>query len=105
MLNLFRLLAAAGIAYLSLAVPASAHHRSGHYAGQHHYHYRAAKVHHGGKPHLGYWRRGPAKGYGFGFSTYRGDPFGDDDYYDGDRCYYVNHENFCMPNHIFNGFD
>lgn len=66
---------------------------------------RAAKVHYGGKPGLGYWRRGPEKGYGFGFSSYKGDPFGSDDYWDGDKCYYARHSNYCVKNRIFNGFD
>lgn len=66
--------------------------------------HRAVKVRYGGKKHLGYWRKGPKTGYGFRFSSYRGDPFGSDDYWDGGRCYYVNHQNFCVKNRIFNGF-
>jgi hypothetical protein len=69
------------------------------------HHLNAEKVRFGGKPGLGYWRRGPATGYGFAFSSYRRDPFGSDDYYDGDRCYYLHHKNFCVANKIFNGFD
>jgi hypothetical protein len=55
----------------------------------------AAWVRYGGRPGLGYWRPGPASGYGFGFSTYKGDPFGSDDYWDGGRCYYRLHHDFC----------
>ncbi len=95
--------ASIGFAWVaSAATPASAH-REQVYAK--HQHYRAAKLRYGGHPHLGYWRPGPARGPRFGFSTYRGDPFGADDYYDGDRCYYVKGSNYCNANHIFNGFD
>jgi len=45
--------------------------------------------------HRGYSRRGPPYGYRFGFSTYAGDPFYSDDYYDGGRCYYLHHRDFC----------
>lgn len=45
--------------------------------------------------HRGYSRRGPPYGYRFGFSTYAGDPFYSDDYYDGGRCYYLHHHDFC----------
>lgn len=62
------------------------------------------KIHYGGAPGLGYWRRGPEKGYGFGFSSYRGDPFGHDDYYDGHGCYYLRGHDFCAKNKIFTGF-
>lgn len=65
----------------------------------------AARVRFGGKKGLGYWRPGPKTGYGFAFSSYRKDPFGSDDYWDGGRCYYLHHKNFCMPNKIFNGFE
>ncbi|MEQ1719233.1 MAG: hypothetical protein ABL907_25150 [Hyphomicrobium sp.] len=67
-------------------------------------HGKAGKIHYGGKPHLGYWRKGPRRGYGFGFSSYKGDPFGADDYFDGDRCHYRRGQNFCVKNRIFNGF-
>lgn len=80
------------------AVPQAAAH---HYEKKHH---SAKKVHYGGKPGLGYWRHGPAMGYGFAFSSYRGDPFGSDDYYDGDRCYYDHHRDFCLKTKIFTGF-
>jgi len=44
---------------------------------------------------LGYHRAGPPHGYRFGFATYAGDPFARDDYYDGRRCYYLHHRDFC----------
>ena len=93
------------------ATPASAHHKrhgskrivylSAAYVPPHAH---ANKVHYGGKPGLGYWRRGPEKAYGFRFSSYKGDPFGSDDYYDGDRCYYDHHRDFCLKSKIFTGF-
>lgn len=90
---------------VAIAAPAGARYpaRVRHYDND--FHYRAAKIHLGGRHQLGHWRPGPARGVAFGFSTYRGDPFGGDDYYDGHRCYYVHHQNYCMRNHIFNGFD
>jgi len=45
--------------------------------------------------HLGYHRYGPPYGPHFGFYTYAGDPFARDDYYDGRRCYYLHHHDFC----------
>jgi hypothetical protein len=45
--------------------------------------------------HLGYHRYGPPYGPHFGFYTYAGDPFARDDYYDGRRCYYLHHRDFC----------
>ncbi|MCB1484815.1 MAG: hypothetical protein AB7S74_13840 [Hyphomicrobium sp.] len=98
MMKRFALLALAGcgLAGIVASAPAEAHHYQKHG--------KAAPVHYGGKPGLGYWRRGPAKGYGFGFSSYKGDPFGGDDYWDGDKCYYVHHKNFCVKNRIFTGF-
>jgi len=45
---------------------------------------------------LGYHRNGPAHGPGFGFATYRGDPFYSDDYYDGRGCYYLHHRYVCL---------
>lgn len=95
------LLAVAGITLA--AVPAEAHGR--HHHGKHHTHHHANAVHYGGAPGLGYWRKGPKQGYGFGFSSYKGDPFGSDDYYDGDRCFYVRHQDHCVKNKIFSGFD
>lgn len=93
----------AAAAFVVVSSPALAHtthhHKSGHAKKQH-----AAKVRYGGKPGRGYWRPGPEKGYGFRFATYKGDPFGSDDYFDGDRCHYDHHQNFCIPNKIFNGF-
>lgn len=94
-------IALAGVAILALSVPADAH-RAHHHKG--HAQKHASKVHYGGKPGLGYWRRGPERGYGFRFSSYKADPFGADDYYDGDRCYYQKGRNFCAANRIFNGF-
>jgi len=44
---------------------------------------------------LGYHRYGPPYGPRFGFYTYAGDPFARDDYYDGRRCYYLHHRDFC----------
>ena len=93
-----------------------AHNNHGHHNGAHHFkivydtaaytlpHAHAEKVHYGGKPGLGYWRRGPAHGYGFGFSSYKGDPFGSDDYSDGQGCFYLHHKNYCVKNRIFTGF-
>lgn len=95
----FLALAAAAVFLASLPSPADAGHR-----GARHHHPHVGKVHYGGRRHLGYWRRGPARGYGFGFSSYRGDPFGSDDYFDGGRCYYVHHRDHCVKNRIFNGF-
>lgn len=64
------------------------------------------KVHYGLRhhPHLGYWRRGPEQGYGFRFSSYKGDPFGSDDYYDGDRCHYLHHRDYCLKFDVPLGF-
>ncbi len=60
----------------------------------------SAEAHHWHRHHdngfrLGYHRAGPAHGYRFGFATYAGDPFARDDYYDGRRCYYLHHQDFC----------
>lgn len=79
MLNFVRV---AGIA-LGLAALAPA-------AEAHHWHHR-----HDGYFRLGYHRAGPPHGYRFGFWTYAGDPFARDDYYDGHRCYYLHHRDFC----------
>lgn len=94
MMKFAALLASALVLALS-PMPAEAHHttKKG----------KAAKVRYGGKPGLGYWRPGPKRGYGFRFSSYKGDPFSSDDYYDGDRCYYVHHTNYCVKNRIFMG--
>jgi hypothetical protein len=66
------------------------------------HHYRHAhKAHgkiyhkHSAYRHKGYSRHGPRYGYRFGFSTYAGDPFYSDDYFDGRRCYYLHHRDFC----------
>ena len=45
------------------------------------------------------------QGRGFGFWSYKGDPFGSDDYYDGNRCFYVRHHDYCVKNNIFSGFN
>ena len=92
--------AAATLLFPVAAAQANHHTTHHHHAARH----AAEKVHYGGKPHLGYWRRGPEIGYGFGFSSYRGDPFGSDDYYDGGLCHYLKHQDFCYPNPIFTGF-
>ena len=79
-----------GLAILAFVPAASAHQvtvaKHGH----------AAKIRHGGDGHHGYWRPGPKTEYGFGFATYRGDPFGKDDYYDRSGCYYLHHKDFCL---------
>lgn len=98
----FAVLSATALAVVAVMPEAQAHRAHHHHTA---HHQKAAKVHFGGKPGLGYWRRGPETGYGFAFSSYRKDPFGGDDYYDGDRCYYVHHKNFCVANKIFNGFE
>ena len=97
------LTAGAAVLWAAALTPASAHRKASYHGN--HSHHRAAKVRYGGRAHRGYWRPGPVAGRGFGFSTYRGDPFGGDDYYDGNRCYYVHHKSFCVANHLFNGFD
>lgn len=63
-------------------------HAAKHY--KHHKHYR-----HRSYVHRVYGRPGPLYGYRFGFSTYPGDPFYSDDYFDGRRCYYLHHRDFC----------
>lgn len=79
MLNFLRV---AGIALgLATLVPTA----EAHYWHHHHDHYFK----------LGYHRAGPPYGYRFGFATYAGDPFARDDYYDGGRCYYLHHRDFC----------
>lgn len=97
--------AAAVLVFAGQAPVAQAHVK--HSVETYHKHYKAAKVRYGGRKNLGYWRPGPERGPRFGFSSYRGDPFGDDDYYEGrgGRCYYVHHSNYCVANHIFTGFD
>lgn len=92
-----------------LVAPAMAHkkaHRQHHHvSGQHggKSAHRPARVRYSGRGGVGYWRPGPETGYGFGFSSYKGDPFGNDDYYDGGRCYYQKHHDFCVANKIFDG--
>lgn len=58
--------------------------------------HHAAHLRYGPAP-LGVWRPGPKRGYGFAFSTYRGDPFAKDDYWDGRECFYLHHRDFCRP--------
>ncbi|WP_051112028.1 hypothetical protein [Hyphomicrobium denitrificans] len=62
-----------------------------------HSHKAHVKTHHKHNAYLhkGYSRPGPLYGYRFGFSTYAGDPFYSDDYFDGRRCYYLHHQDFC----------
>ena len=90
----------AAAALAAASAPAAAHHQkfSG---GKHH---KAHAVHYGGKHGLGYWRKGPETGYGYRFSSYKGDPFGADDYYDGGQCHYLHKRNFCYTTREFNGF-
>jgi len=51
-----------------------------------------------------YSRPGPPSGYKFGWATYRGDPSASDDYFDGHRCYYLHHRDFCVSRHWRGGF-
>jgi hypothetical protein len=69
-----------------------------------HHKHHANKVHYSGKHGVGYYRRGPRSGYGFGFSSYKGDPFGADDYFDGYKCHYVHHRDYCDHRQEFTGF-
>lgn len=89
----------AALSAFAFAPSAEAHH------GKHHHHHKVGKVHYGGKKGVGYWRKGPEQGRGFGFWSYKGDPFGSDDYYDGNRCFYVRHHDYCVKNNIFSGFN
>lgn len=93
-------------------VTAAAHsryHHHKHHKHAHHHHYAphhgkvAARLRYGGAPGLGWWRPGPESGKGFRFATYKGDPFGRDDYYDGDRCYYRKSLDFCVSKRIIDG--
>jgi hypothetical protein len=59
-----------------------------------HYRHRNHDRHHS-YVHRIYGRPGPLYGYRFGFSTYPGDPFYSDDYFDGRSCYYLHHRDFC----------
>lgn len=70
-----------------------------------HAHKRTSRLRYGGAPGLGVWRKGPLRGRGFAFSSYKGDPFGHDDYYDGDRCFYVHGRDFCNKRRIWTGFN
>lgn len=88
----------AALAWLASSANASAaHHQHAHHSYKHHSHKAHVAHHH--KPvaqkRKGYSRRGPLYGYGFGFSTYAGDPFYKDDYFDGRRCYYLHRQDFC----------
>jgi hypothetical protein len=80
---------------LLAALPVAAQAKHSHRSGEHH-HPHAAHLRYGPKP-LGYWRPGPERGHGFAFSTYRHDPFGTDDYWDGRGCFYLHHRDFCRP--------
>jgi hypothetical protein len=71
---------------------------------KHHAHHHAAKIHYSGKHGVGYYRKGPRSGYGFSFSSYKGDPFGADDYFDGYKCHYVHHRDYCDRRQEFTGF-
>lgn len=93
---------AVAAAVMIVAPDAEAHRDKSHV---HYKKHRIGKVHYGGKPGLGYWRKGPEQGKGFRFSTYKSDPFGSDDYYDGNRCFYVRHSDHCVKNNIFSGFN
>jgi hypothetical protein len=86
------------------AAGANPQHPHKHQYKHHHHHGHTGKIHYGGRPGLGYWRRGPAVGYGFAFSSYRKDPFGADDYYDGGLCHYRKRHDFCYRQKQFTGF-
>lgn len=93
-----------GLIFVCMAGPtAHARHLHHGYHG-HHKHRPAAKLRYGGAPARGFWRPGPSHGYRFGFATYKGDPFGKDDYFDGGNCYYRKHHDYCVPGQIFTGF-
>jgi hypothetical protein len=86
---------AAALAMLASNAGAStgtSHHK---YARHSHKAHAATHHKHGAYQHRGYSRSGPRYGYRFGFSTYAGDPFYSDDYFDGRRCYYLHHQDFC----------
>jgi len=105
-------IAAAAIAALTLVPAAQAGHRRHH--GHHHHGGHVvydtggefkgkgpvAHLRYGPKPQ-GYWRPGPETGYGFRFSSYRGDPFGKNDYYDRHGCYYLRGANYCLPQYWY----
>lgn len=95
---------AAAAMLAAITAPAHADKRTHHHHGYGHHHAATAKIRYGGKPGLGYWRPGPANGYGFAFSTYKGDPFGRDDYSDGGNCFYMHHRDHCVKDWIFSGF-
>ena len=86
---------AAALAMLASNAGAStgtSHHK---YARHSHKAHAATHHRHGAYRHRGYSCPGPRYGYRFGFSTYAGDPFYSDDYFDGRRCYYLHHQDFC----------
>ncbi len=95
-----RIAIAAAILMAAAALPATAHHQT--FKGDKHH--KAKAVHYGGKKGLGVWRKGPERGYGFGFASYKGDPFGKDDYWDGGQCHYLHKRNFCYKTREFTGF-
>lgn len=93
---------ACAIAALSCAAPLSeeaaangwhkSHTSHNRYVAKHRRHAHPARPRH---TRYGYGRPGPRHGYGFGFSTYAGDPFYGDDYFDGRGCYYLHRQDFC----------
>lgn len=93
---MFRLSLVSAAALAAAVSSADARHTTAH---RHHAH-----AHHLVVLKPGYHRHGPARGYKFGFVTYRGDPFARDDYFDGSRCYYLHRRDFCVANEIFSGF-
>ncbi len=80
-------------------------HKSHAHKKHHSKHVRTGRIRYGGAPGLGYWRKGPKRGYGFAFSSYKGDPFGKNDYYDGDRCFYRDGRDYCDKRRIWTGFN
>jgi len=89
---------ALALAWLAPVASAStAINRHTHHSYKHHSHkvHVAARHKHAAHKRKGYSRRGPLHGYGFGFSTYAGDPFAKDDYFDGRRCHYLLRQDFC----------
>jgi len=76
----------------SISANQHAHHSNKHHLSKAHVHAHPKYAAHNRR---GYSRRGPPYGYRFGFSTYAGDPFYSDDYFDGRRCYYLHHQDFC----------
>lgn len=89
-------MATAALAMLAAGANATTStYRHSHYAHKAHKTHVAKHYKHGAYLRKGYSRKGPRYGYGFGFSTYAGDPFYSDDYFDGRRCYYLHRRDFC----------